>query len=217
MWMWTQSAVVRPELVERRILSSLSSSIEQLIASVLSNDQSYMELFESRDGFVDGALVHYYRHLSGSTDIQSSPTPVNQEMLPDIPFTDRSWHTVRLPAAHAGVLTHPAFLLRFQTNRARASRFYEVFMCAPFVPPSGGLPAASEESARNPDLQERAGCKYCHAQLEPAAAHWGRWTEVGLGFMDPARYPATDTQCLDCAMGRGRCSSFCRNNYRPRP
>ncbi len=202
-----------PNQVTRQVLRSLGNSLERLIESVIAGDQDYLQLFESRAGFVDGPLVHYYRHLSGSTDVQSTPSPVTANLLPDIPYTDNTWHQIELPSAHAGVLTHPAYLLRFQTNRARAGRFYEAFLCAPFVPPSGGLPAASEESARNPDLQERAGCKYCHAQLEPAAAHWGRWTEVGVGFLDPNRYPALHSECRACAMGQGNCNAFCRSNY----
>ena len=202
-----------PTPVTNTLLDSMGRSLERLIESVIAGDGGYRQLFESRDGFINGPMVHYYRHLSGSTDIQSKPAPLMTELLPDVPFTDRTWHQVELPLAHAGALTHPAFLLRFQTNRARASRFYQAFLCAPFVPPAGGLPAASEESARNPDLQERAGCKYCHAQLEPAAAHWGRWTEVGVGFLDPNQYPATHSQCLECAIGGSRCTSFCRNNY----
>ena len=30
-----------------------------------------------------------------------------------------------------------------------------------------------------------------HARLEPAAAHWGRWTEQGIGFLDEDRFLAT--------------------------
>ena len=158
-------------------------------------------------------MVHFFNHLAPVADVNFTPSPVETHRLPDIPYGESEWHQVQLSPAHAGVLTHPSFLLRFQTNRARASRFYEAFLCAPFVPPDGGLPAATEEEARDPDLQRRAGCKYCHASLEPAAAHWGRWTETGAGFLDPNRFPALDEGCLRCARGQGGCTAFCRRNY----
>ena len=198
--------------IERRIKRSMATSLEQLIAAAVGTEGNYLDLFESRRGFADGALVHYYRHLRYSTRFQSTPSPITDEALPDVPYPDTNWHEFELGRDHAGALTHPAYLLRFQTNRARASRFYEEFLCAPFVPPTGGLPAASDESARDPDLQVRAGCKYCHAQLEPAASHWGRWTEQGVGYLNTSRFPALNQDCLDCALG-GRCNAFCRNNY----
>ena len=47
----------------------------------------------------------------------------------------------------------------------------------------------------NPDLQQRSGCAYCHALLEPSAAHWGRWTEQGVGYLSAASFPPTREDC----------------------
>ena len=54
---------------------------------------------------------------------------------------DALGEVVEAGPAHAGVLTSPAYLLRFQTHRARANRFHVSFLCQPFVAPDGGLPA----------------------------------------------------------------------------
>jgi NAD-dependent dihydropyrimidine dehydrogenase PreA subunit len=118
-----------------------------------------------------------------------------------------------LGSEHAGLLTSSSFLLRFQTNRARANRFYDAFLCEPFQPPSGGIPESTDEEALVVDLQQRAGCRYCHAQLEPAAARWGRWVQLGGGYLDPAMYPAQRDDCYQCALGLASCSTDCILNY----
>jgi hypothetical protein len=111
------------------------------------------------------------------------------------------------------VLTDPAYLLRFQTNRARANRYYTVFLCQPFSAPPGGLPSPADSCSSEPDLQQRCGCKYCHALLEPTASHWGRWSEQGAAFLDPERFPRTRPDCEACALRGQQCSDDCRRFY----
>jgi len=142
-----------------------------------------------------------------------TPVALDVSRLPNIPFSDYNFYPVEMPADHAGILTSPSFLLRFQTNRARANRFFDAFMCSPPSPPSGGLPAQDPNARIEPDLQLRDGCKYCHALLEPAAAHWGRWTERGAGFLDAATFPATRADCEECGRTGQACSAECRLYY----
>jgi hypothetical protein len=123
-----------------------------------------------------------------------------------------TWVQVTLGAKHSGILTSPAFLWRFQTNRARANKYFSTFLCQPFSPPPGGLPQSTDEEALQNDLQVRNGCKYCHALLEPGASYWGRWPQLGAGFLAHNKYPAFDESCELCAT-KGGCSSFCKNNY----
>jgi NAD-dependent dihydropyrimidine dehydrogenase PreA subunit len=135
---------------------------------------------------------------------------VDPALLPDLTYQDdETWVEVELPGEHAGILSSVAYLMRFQTNRARANRFYDSFLCQPFNPPSSGIPAATEESAKQTDLQQRDGCKYCHALLEPAAAHWGRWTELGAAWLDPETYPAYREDCDKCQ----GCAQVCTSYY----
>ena len=206
---WCITAEVRQEMTR-----SLASSLDQLVGSIFESGENYLQLFESRRFFINGPLVHFFKHHTQIGRYTLEPSPLPTWQLPDFAFneTDR-WTQLILEGEHSGVLTHPAFLLRFQTNRARASRFYDTFLCQPFQPPEGGLPVADEASVRNPDLQERAGCKYCHALLEPAAAFWGRWTEQGIAYLDVERFPAERQDCLNCALGGGNCSAECRNHY----
>ena len=199
----------------RRVTRSMGEALEQLLFSLFQADRPYTEIFTTRKGFINGPLSYFWRNQTGTpAGLVYEPKPLNEETLPVLPFIEEDvWREVELPEAHAGVLTRPAFLLRFQTNRARANRFYDSFLCQPFNPPEGGLPVADEESARNPDLQHRAGCKYCHSILEPAAAHWGRWTEQGIGYLDATSFPATRDDCEACATRGQNCNAECRNFY----
>ncbi len=199
----------------RVINRSFSEDLDRRVAAVVRNGEPYSELFTSRRAFVNGPILHFYRHQVGlPAGVTLRPVPFDVARMPEIPFTEEdTWIEVELPEYHAGVLTSPAFLLRFQTNRARAARFYDAFLCQPFTAPDGGLPVVDPDVLPEPDLQKRDGCAYCHALLEPAAAHWGRWTEQGAGFLDPEQYPSYRADCRECGLtGRG-CSRTCRNFY----
>ena len=175
--------------VRRVVTDSIAQSLDLLVESIFESGESYLQLFESRRFFINGPLTHFFKHHTRLSRYSLEPSPSSWQ-LPDFEYNESDrWTQLILEGEHSGVLTHPSFLLRFQTNRARASRFYETFLCSPFQPPEGGLPVADEASVRNPDLQERAGCKYCHALLEPAAAYWGRWTEQGIAYLDAERFP----------------------------
>jgi len=159
--------------------------------------------------------VHYWKHLARvPAGTRNTPVPLPVEQLPELAYTDvDTWHPILLGPEHAGLLTSPAFLLRFQTGRARANRFYNAFMCQPFQPPSAGLPVPDDESAYQLDLQLRDGCKYCHALLEPSAAYWGRWSQQGAGYLDAESYPAVRDDCERCATSGESCSTDCKRYY----
>ena len=46
-----------------------------------------------------------------------------------------------------------------------------------------------------PNVARKSGCSYCHQVLEPAAAHWGRFSEQGSAWLDPSRYPVDQPAC----------------------
>ena len=196
------------------VAAALGAEIDQRVRALVLEDLAYTELFSSRRAFVNGPLVHYLRHQTGVfANVRFDPVALDVDTLPDLTFDQaEEWAEVQLAPSHAGVLTSPAYLLRFQTHRARANRFYDAFLCQPFNPPSGGIPIGAEELP-HPDLQERAGCKYCHALLEPAAAHWGRWPESGAGWLDPWEYPREREDCVACAAYGVQCSETCNRFY----
>lgn len=208
---WCQYANV----TNAAIVDGMREAMDRRIAAVAEDGASYLTLFQGRQAWINGPLAFFYRHQRKITGgLTFDPAPLPDYLIPDLRFDEAdTWVEVTLPASHAGVLTDPAFLLRFQTNRARANRFYDAFLCQPFTPPDAPLPVVEEGAALEPDLQQRAGCKYCHALLEPSAAFWGRWNEQGAGYLSPASYPQVREDCLSCAMEGGGCSRDCRLYY----
>jgi len=203
------------DALQTQLVNGFAEDIERRISASTEAGEPYTTIFTNRRAFVNGPIVFYYRNLAGIYDsVPLEPLAVDMATLPDLDYLDAdTWVEIELPANHAGVLTSPLYLMRFQTNRARANRFYDAFLCQPFQPPTGGLPVAGEVESREADLQLRAGCRYCHAILEPAAAHWGRWMTQGAGFLEPASFPIFAPECAECARGEETCSTSCRLNY----
>lgn len=199
-----------PPNMNTAIADAFTQDLDRRVSALVLEDRPYMDLFTDRRAWVNGPIVHFWRHLATlAGPFRFAPLPVDVEALPDLTWQDDDvWVQVEQKEGHAGVLSSVAFMMRFQTNRARANRFYDAFLCQPFNPPAGGLPATSDAAAQEPDLQKREGCKYCHALLEPAAAHWGRWTELGGAFLDPAEYPAYDPACDGCSGCSQKCAAF---------
>lgn len=195
------------------LIESFAESLDRQIAQVVLEDRPYTDLFTEAKMWVNGPIVHYDSH--GATNpglVRLIPLALDPGVLPNLAFTDRNvWVQIPLPPQHAGILTSPAFLLRFQTQRARATRFFNAFLCQPFQAPASGIDVSG--AAMEPDLQKRAGCKYCHALLEPASAYWGRWTASGGGWLGPASYPPQRADCTACALTGAGCSADCNRFY----
>ena len=199
---------------DREVLAAFARDVEMRIADLILADGSYLDLFSARTAYVNGPIVHYLRwQTKVPANVRLTPVPYVMETLPDLEFTDAdTWVAVELGPEHAGVLSSPVFLLRFQTNRARANRFYNTFLCQPFSAPDGGLPDL-ENAVLTLDLQEREGCKYCHALLEPGASYWGRWAMGGAGYLDPVGFPPLRDDCAFCATEGIGCSTECNRYY----
>ena len=196
------------------VRNAMLEDLDRRIAANIERDESYLDLLTGRRAYANGPLAHFWRHLTQIPRfVKMTPSAVDVDQIPsDLTFSATDdWREVRLDETHSGILTSPAYLLRFQTDRARANRFYNAFLCQPFQPPAGGIQIIP--SATDPDLQERGGCKYCHAVLEPAAAHWGRFTEYGGGILTSALYPAVRDDCRRCALNGTGCSDDCNRYY----
>ncbi|MFO0729030.1 MAG: hypothetical protein U1E65_34945 [Myxococcota bacterium] len=196
-----------------KVTGAIREDIDRRVAALIRSDRPYIELFTSRRAFVNGPLVHYLRYQAplpaGATLM---PLAMDLDQLPDLAWTDEAFSEIELGPEHAGVLTSLSYLLRFQTNRARAAHFFDAFLCSPLSPPPGGIPIDPTERP-TPNLQKRDGCKYCHALLEPTGAHWARWTERGAGFLAPDHFPASREDCRRCAQNGLVCSPECRLYY----
>ncbi|MGK0361233.1 MAG: hypothetical protein ACI9U2_003551 [Bradymonadia bacterium] len=175
----------------------------------------YTDMLLEKSEEVNGPLVHYYRYLTqmGADPFIQYP-PVAADALPDIPYDDVEWQTVaRTAPQHAGILTSMSYLLRFQTSRARANQFYNAFLCQPFVAPPDGLPSPNDACSQEPNLRNRCGCQFCHAQLEPSAGHWARFADAGTAWLDPEIFPTYLARCANCARRGDNCDFICNRFY----
>ena len=192
------------------IENALREQLNQMVDRVTTGGQPYTDLVTSRTAQVNGPLVFWKKYLAPHLTyarIVALPDPA--EPLANADFADATWRPVdRGSPMHSGVLTSPAYLLRFQTNRGRANRFRIDFECESFVPPSQLETPAQGCTETGNDLTGRCTCRYCHRQLEPLAAGWGTFSEAGTTLMgDLTMFPRMKASCVNSG------STFCRRFY----
>jgi hypothetical protein len=196
---------------EDAIKESIEEEVAERMRLVLNEKLSYEAFLMAPWVQMNGPMVHMYRHLVDFDDGFQSPMPVDE--LPDLAFDEMdTWVKMELEEQHSGVLTSPIWLLRHQTNRGRANRFYGGFLCEEFIPVEGKIEGLSELGTPSPDLSRRNGCQDCHARLEPWASYWGRWGQANLQYIAPSDYPWFTEECATCNL-IGNCSDLCEDNY----
>lgn len=201
-----------PTTVEKIMEQSISEDLNERVRAMLASGAGYTSLFDGETMFMNGPSAHFFRHIAPfDTDDYESPVPAAS--IPELDFQDLGWVGVTLEDHHDGVLTAPGWLLRHQTNRGRANRFYGAFLCSDFIPPEVGISGLTSAVVPSPDLQLREGCLGCHARLEPWAAYWARWDEAATRFRSADEFPAFSEECANCAITGVDCSDFCEDNY----
>jgi hypothetical protein len=203
-------------VVQGMVNASWEEQLLRFTDAIVRDGRPYSEMLTSRQMQINGPIAHFLRY---QTMAPGSALMVLGAMGYDIPQdlvfseTDRWVDVVRSPM-HAGVLTLPAFLAKFQSNRGRTNRFYHAFRCEAFQAPPGGLPSTDDPCHDEDNLTKRCGCSYCHVSIEPVAAHWGRWTQAGIKPLIPDQpgesFPAYDSTCLEPRM---RNTLRCRQYY----
>ena len=202
-----------PSSINLQLGRHMTTQLDLMVADNVTSDRSYVDLFTTDKTFINGHLNYYWRNQPGiGANIQNAPSPYAVQNLPEMEFEDESWVEVSAGEHQSGILTAAAYLIRFQTDRARANQLFTQFMCQPFEPSGAELELGSDE-APEADLQQREGCADCHRPLEAAAAHWGRWPENGAGYLSPEAYPAQTEECKLCAETGRQCTATCRSFY----
>lgn len=184
------------EGTDKTILASLEESLLRIVDAAVTGSMPYSSILTEKTTWIDGPIAFWMRHLTrtGTSRKAFNPTVPEDGTLPDDPdFTDPAFQAVARSGIHSGVLTHPAFTLRFQTNRGRANRARVAFAGQYFVPPSGVDTNCNETTD---DLTERCTCRQCHMVLEPLAAHFADVAEAGSALMtDRTTFPIYRAEC----------------------
>lgn len=204
---WCESA---DDQTRVQILDSMNEQLLRFTDEIFRADRPYTDVLLSKEMEVNGPISHYLRHQTrtgGADAIIAGPD--QNHPVPEISFEEtENWVRVERELRHAGVLTMPAYLLKFQSDRGRANRFYNAFLCQHFEA-TAALPPATDPCHAEPDLTKRCGCKDCHIAVEPAAAYWGRWAEAGLLPLDEPLFPKQNGCCVD----GGECSPAMRRLF----
>ena len=176
-------ATVRQSLLDQEL---------RIVTTALAENRPYSDVLLMKSVEFNGPIAHFMRFQSRlSFDTQGDFDPTAP--APDLAYPQiDTWRRVERTVRHAGVLTTPGYLLRHQSDRQRAHRFYNAFECSSFIP-NGPLPPPSDPCSQHEDLTQRCGCDACHIRLEPMAAHWGRFTEYGFQPLDETDYPTNGT------------------------
>jgi hypothetical protein len=191
------------------ILGDLREQLGRAVDEVTTGGKAYTDLLLSTSAWETGRIAYWKKWISVNVSINGAFVLSDlTETIPDKGFTDTVWTKVDRGATHAGVTTLPAYLLRFQTNRGRANRFRINFLCEQFVPPSQLTDEPPACQLQGTDLQQRCNCRYCHATLEPMAAHWATFSEAGTTLQkDNPLFPLTNPSCVK-AKPSASCSRF---------
>jgi len=204
-WCQAQSAGT-----QRRITESMNEQLMRAIDGVIQGDRPYSDLILAKDAQINGPLAHWLRHQSQTGGNVLLSAPIQNHPIPELSYeAATTWQSVQRQTRHAGVLTMPAYLLKFASNRGRAHRFYNAFLCQDFES-NEPIPPSTDTCHLQSDLTKRCGCKGCHLALEPAAAHWGRWAEAGLLPLNEDLFPRYSPNCADPRRAE---SAICRLFY----
>jgi hypothetical protein len=196
------------------IRRSLRTQMERAVERPIRAGKPYFDFLTERSEELDGPLTHYYKYIAQiAVDPVIFTPPVAPASIEDRPFTDATWKSYDRAPFNSGILTSLQFLLRFQTSRARANRYWDAFLCAPFQAPDVELPSPNDPCSLNPNLRERCGCSGCHAVLEPATAYWARFADAGSLRLDSFVFPDYQPLCDGCDTKPGGCNFICDRFY----
>lgn len=202
--------------VQPAVLNSMREQVLRLVDDYSNGTLPYSEIITTQRAWINGPLVHYFRYLGqrqGFSRTQNLYQPTDGE-LPNLPYTQgETWTEIQRKEPHAGLLTLPAYLLRFQTNRGRANRYRIAFQGQYFQPPSTIDSGCAKEGD---DLTQRCVCRSCHTSLEPLASHFGQFVEAGTtSLADFAREYPSIKSCAKAIAPQS--TAYCDRFYQPVP
>ena len=176
---------VLPQLDRERGNLAVTREPVQLIAHIIRENRPFTEILTADYTVVNPWSAQIYG-LTGLTF--ADPTNPNEWQPTKLTFS-RAGATITLP--HAGVLSSPMWLNRFPStntnrNRHRARMVYQQFLATDILAIADRpVDAAESTSYLNPTREDPA-CKVCHAQIDPIAGSFQKWTPNDPERWNPA-------------------------------
>jgi hypothetical protein len=165
--------------IQQNVWAAWREQFLLLVDDYTNGSRPYSEMLTTKRAYTNGRLEFHRKYLAaqaGYSRAYTQPGQGDQPVAENPDWHDMSWTEITREEPHSGVLTLPAYSLRFQTNRGRANRFRIAFTGQYFQPPN---PEISGCESEGDDLTTRCTCRKCHAVLEPLAAYFGGIAEAG--------------------------------------
>jgi hypothetical protein len=201
-----------PQVVDEWEKMWWRQEIEHVFDRIFLEDRDFRDVLVGTWTEVNGPLAQFYRALDASTCCGPGAEAgyvqpeelVDPKQVPSLaPADTTTWKSIENRGPHAaGILTTPAFLIKYGSRRARAHALYSTFLCKDFVASTVKLPPSDE-----PNLMKRAGCSTCHQKLEPMAAFFTRVAESDWTWLPKTTFPISG--CTD------KTSVVCTHVYDP--
>lgn len=173
------------------------------LEDIFLRDRDFREVLTARDTQVNGPLTQFYRNFAGASCCRNEaqtlgyafPEPIfNPTALPNdlLPHDTSVWRRVTDRGPHAsGIMTMPAFLIKYGSRRAKVHVLYNAFMCREFVAENVQLMPSEE-----PNLMLRPGCASCHVAIEPLSAYFTRISETDWTWLPERQFPVVNPMCV---------------------
>jgi hypothetical protein len=150
-----------------------------IISHTVAENKPFASILTTQDTIMTGRYGYFLAN-QGQATLKNYPgqtlQDINHKIFTSPSAIDAKHYWIKRGSLHAGLLTTPAFQIITNGRRAKANRAFETFLCKKFTVPDG---AQADPSDANPDLTKRAYCSYCHRTLEPMAAFFNKWPNVG--------------------------------------
>lgn len=197
--------------LDNMVRDAMEEQLLLLVDDVTSGKEPYEYLFSTKDTYMTGVLDHYYTYqskLAGTSRVYAGFSADDAAPAAKPDWFDGTWRKATRAGIHSGVLTLPAFTLRYQTNRGRANKVYQILMGKYFTPPE---PKDDNCATEGSDLTQRCVCRKCHQTLEPMASYFGGIAEAGSGlvtYLPPSVKTSTECNSLFSPASSGWCRRF---------
>ncbi len=156
----------------RMINAAIAREPVDLVAYVVRNDRPFTEIVTA-----PYAIVNPYTAIAYGANVQFS-NPTDYEEFREVQVTLGSG--VAVP--HAGILSTPSFLNRWQTtptnrNRARSRRVYSFFLATDVLKIAERPIDATKVTEGDNPTRNSVYCNVCHKTLDPVAGAFRGWDD----------------------------------------
>ncbi len=199
---------------DNSVVNAMREQLLLLVDDYTDGSRAYSGLITTKRTHYNGVLMHWRKYQASTLPFSrafNDYTPDDGDFPAEAQWNDGKWYEVERKGAHSGILTLPAYTMRFPTNRARANRFRTVFTGQYFQSPD--LADYENCDAGSDDLVKRCICRKCHQTLEPLAAYFGQVAKSGSALLSNFAQDYKNTTACKGGNAGPASGNFCNRFY----